>query len=401
MKQYFRKKAVTAAAFTGVLFFGMVNNLKVTWPLAQQEIAIKSEDFFSGDLIDKTEELINEHAYGKYACIENYGMLQVFLNKNEENNFEVIKDNDGALYYSYFSDGNKDMSGLAESMTEYAASIRDTDTHVVYAMTPDKMLSGITTFESGLPYHYANEDADEFLKLLDGAGVDTLDYRESILDSGIAAKDLFFQTDHHWTINTAFWAYQQLVSFMEERYGYVLDPEGIYTNIENYNQITYQDSFIGSMARKTGIYYGGVDDFTLIYPKFKTDFSFFFKNYDYEFSTEGRFEYSLLNMGPWNYEGNPYDKENDKYETYLYGNLGFVRITNQQNTDGPKVLIVKDSYMVPVAAFLANVCSEVFVVDPRYYEGSITELTKSIEDLSVVVVSFTPQNLTEEFINFE
>ena len=56
--------------------------------------------------------------------------------------------------------------------------------------------------------------------------------------------------------------------------------------------------------------------------------------------------------------------------------------------------------MVPVAAFLSTVCSDVYLVDPRYYEGNIIDFTNDIEELDYVMVAFSPQDLTEEFFRF-
>ena len=78
------------------------------------------------------------------------------------------------------------------------------------------------------------------------SGIDTLDLREGLLESGIPAKDLFFTTDHHWKIKTAFWAFGQLVHHLDGMYNKPLDPENYFTDIGNYNVIPYKDFFIGS-----------------------------------------------------------------------------------------------------------------------------------------------------------
>ena len=44
------------------------------------------------------------------------------------------------------------------------------------------------------------------------------------------------------------------------------------------------------MARKTGIYYAGVDDFTMIYPKYSTDYNLYYRTNDMEYLRKGCFE---------------------------------------------------------------------------------------------------------------
>ena len=50
------------------------------------------------------------------------------------------------------------------------------------------------------------------------------------------------------------------------------------------------NSYLGSLGRKVGKYYAGLDDFALIYPKFKTSFDVKMKSYDYELDLSGRFD---------------------------------------------------------------------------------------------------------------
>ena len=67
---------------------------------------------------------------------------------------------------------------------------------------------------------------------------------------------------------------------------------------------------------------------------------------------------------------------------------------------GIKVLFIKDSFSLPLSAFLSNVCSDVYLVDPRYYDGDITDLTNKLKT-DFVFVTFSPPNLTMEFFNFK
>ena len=143
-----------------------------------------------------------------------------------------------------------------------------------------------------------------------------------------------------------------------------------------------------------------MDDYTLIYPKFATSYQYEFTTGTSTLSTEGRFEDALLQLDMIRFNGNKYNAMADRYASYLYGNQGLAHIKNLQNEDGLKILIIKDSFMLPVFAFLSTVCSDLYLIDPRYYENNIIDYANSLEDLDYIMVSFTPQNLTEEFFNF-
>lgn len=401
MKRYFIKKAVTAGAFVVVLGTGFVMNMRNSFTEIKSSISndLKEKKEVS-TIISNVDGVINENAFAKYVGIDTYGYLQRLLLKNEENDFEVIKDNTGSLHLTYFGTGPKDVSMLADRMEFLEQNIKNKNTKLIYVNTPDKVIPGVTKFESGLPYNYANETADNFLADLKERNISSIDYRETILDNGINPYELFFKTDHHWRIETAFWAFTELANKLSTDYGMKVDNLDYYTDLANYNVLTYEDSYVGSLGRKTGTLYSGVDDFSLIYPKFETDYTFTATMGDQELNSKGIFEEALLNLSNIRYSEEKYDAKADKYSTYLHGNQGIVHVKNNKVTDGPKILLVKDSYMVPVAAFLSTICSDVYMVDPRYYEENIVDYINSVDDLDYVLVSFIPQDLTEEFFRF-
>lgn len=397
MNRYFTRKAVTAVCFSITIVGGLITNVISNSDSLRQRV--KTEDSLAS-AINGVEEVIHENVVFRNGLMNSFGYMQALMGKQEVNCFEVVQDQNGHLHYTYFGVGPKDTSQLVEKLTEYKDSIHNADTKFVYLMTPDKVIPGYTMFDLGLPYHYANETADLFLENLSAKNINYVDFRETMEQSGINPSDLFYKTDHNWKVETAFWAFGELLDQLENQFGEMFEQKEYYTDITNYNTIQYTNSFLGSMARKTGILYSGVDDFTLIYPKFQTDYSYKASIYNYSIETKGRFEQALIQLDMLRYHGGKYDDEGDKYESYLYGTKGIAHISNKLKPDAPKVLIVKDSFMTPLASFLSTVCSDIYLVDPRYYNGSIIEYTNSIDDLDYVMVSFTPQNLSDEFFKF-
>ncbi|MFB8377855.1 alginate O-acetyltransferase AlgX-related protein [Paenibacillus taichungensis] len=399
MHNFFAKKRITAFLFILVLVTFSVLNIIQSFGPIQKTLA--SADFHyseAKELIHELDDDINEHVFDKFGFVEAYGYMQTLMWKNEENNFEVVKDMEGKLHYTYFATGPTDTKDLSDRIAALGAHL-DPKTKLTYVMTPDKYVRGYTKFPEGIPYNYNNETADGFLANLKQDGIDTVDLREGLLESGIPAKDLFFITDHHWKIKTAFWAFGQLVNHLDGMYDKPLDPGHYFTDLNNYNVVPYQDIFIGSQGRKAGKYFAGDDDFDLIYPKFKTDYSFYFKTGETEATLNGRFEDALLTTYPLNVQGATYDLTADKYFTYLYGNQGIVHVVNKDKPNGLKVLFIKDSLAVPMISFLSTVVSEIYLIDPRYYTGDIVDFA-SETDLDHVFVSISPQDLVDEFFPY-
>lgn len=404
MRRFFTKKIITAFLFVVILFVLSFLNLKTAYPTLKENLmsywnsnGSKREQLST--LATNLNNTTSNEVYGKYTYVEAYGYLQKLLGKKEINNFEVVKANDGTLHYTYFTTGPNKVDTLVKRMEGLKKAASGYGSKVMYVMTPDKYIKGKTEFEKGIPYNYANETADNFLTSLKKNGVDTLDFRELMKEDGKYTPDSFYKTDHHWKVQTAFWAYTKFVDVLEGKYGLQFPDKDMYTNLNNFNQITYKDSYLGSMGRKEGILYSGAEDFTFIYPKFDTNFYFYLQEGTKKIESQGRFEQSIAFTSLLSGKGDIYDSMNDKFFTYMDGNPGFAQINNYNQPNGPKVLFIKDSLMVPVASFFSLGCSKVYMIDPRYYSGSIEDFISN-NKLDYIFVSFSPQNLTEEFFPF-
>jgi len=192
-------------------------------------------------------------------------------------------------------------------------------------------------------------------------GVETIDLREEILAEKLEYSSLFFRTDHHWTSETAFWAYTKIIAYMNNNYQFGIDER--YLDIENYTIKTYEDWFLGSQGKRTGIYYAGVDDISLIYPKFHTQMSLSIPN-ENNYRT-GSFYETIFFMDHIN-EKNYF--ELSPYSVYTDGDNSLVIIKNEEAPCDKKVLIVKDSFALPLLSFVSLCFQDVDVIDLRIYK---------------------------------
>lgn len=61
-------------------------------------------------------------------------------------------------------------------------------------------------------------------------------------------------------------------------------------------------------------------------------------------------------------------------------------MTNENNPDGPRIILIRDSFSCALAPFLALSCGELITVDLRYYDGHLlTELSDLQPDLVVLL----------------
>ncbi len=400
LEKLLKKKRMTALLFVFFLFAFSAANIRKELPFLWQavvewygkETGEKEREELAADINDA----VTEYVAGKHGFVDAYGYVQLLLGKEEEGNFEVVKDREGKLHYTYFAEGIKDTGEYARRAGRLRRMLKAEGTELLYVMPPDKFIAGHTQLSAGLPYHMANETADDFLRRLEGEDVDALDLRKDLTDSGMELSRVFYRTDHHWRTETAFWAASRFCDWMGEAYGEDIDPEGYYKEPSHYHFITYKNAFLGSMGRKAGRLYAGTDDFTLIFPKFSTDYRYR-GSHSGNRAISGRFEEVLIDWAALQGGENSFDA--DFYGAYLYGNPGFTHIENRGRQDGPDICLVKDSFAVPFAAFVSLRCRTVDLIDPRAYEGDYTEVLKN-GGYDYVILMFSPQNLTEEFFSF-
>ena len=271
-----------------------------------------------------------------------------------------------------------DVSNEVESMGALKDQLDRRGIPLLYVQAPFKLPEN----EQQLPdsvKDYANDNVDRFLEGLDAKGIDYLDLREGFWSQGMTQNQLFFDTDHHWTIDGAFKGYGRIADRLNRDYGFHIDKK--YTDIDNFNRKTYRDYYIGSMGRRVGKAFGGIDDFTLITPKFDTDYTVYERDYGGETVFEGDFQKAVLNSS-YIAKGTPPDT--NRYAVY-HGDNAELEFINHKVKSG-KVLMIKDSFGLPVYCFLSTGVHEVRALDVRLFKGSVAEYAEKYHPDVVIVL---------------
>lgn len=226
---------------------------------------------------------------------------------------------------------------------------------------------------------YITSNYDRFVEELAAQNIPTLDLTAELMAEGKYNEDIFFQTDHHWKPEIGFWAAGEICRSLNTKYGFEFNSQ--YTDLENYEVKTYQDWFLGSYGKKVGTYFtaGGADDIDLITPKFDTDLTEEqpFKNQ----VRTGSFTDTVLYMD--NISTRDYYGKNP-YAAYSGGDFRLQIVRNNLNTEGKKILLIRDSYACAVAPFLALNAGELHIVDLRdfsYFVGEKINVYEYIQEI--------------------
>lgn len=335
------------------------------------------------------DETINETLDRSHLFIQLYGGIQRLLGRRILNDvdeqYTVYKLSDGSLTFVN-PEPAENLADQANAYLRFQDALEEKGISLLYVQAPQKIGGeGAPTLPPNVT-DYGNENADEFISLITKGGADTFDFRDVLAEDGNLWTSYFFATDHHWKPETALLCLNKLIDYLNEEYDMELDPS--FTALDRYTAAVYEDIFLGSQGKRTGSLYAGMDDITVLTPDFETDFTYTIQGTTYE----GSFEECLL-FSERLEETDPF--KSNPYTIYSGGDYPFSRIINHQNPDGPKIMILKDSYSCVLTPFLAMHCSSLSIVDLRYfYDYFPTYVSWMNPDM--VIVLYTPGNLTNE-----
>ena len=326
---------------------------------------------------------------GRQEYIELFGLMQLAMNKKiviDPNYGAVYKTPDGQVVYAVEEEY---IGGCLDSMYELVNTLAQSKIPLLYVQAPFKLPDA----HSQLPptvTNYSRLNADRFVDALTGANVYCFDLRPALRNSGKTQNELFYKTDHHWTTEAAFFGTAQIVKKLNTDFGFQID-ESLY-GAENYDFRKYSDFYIGSIGRRVGRIYGGLDDFTLITPNFKTDFSL---SIDGEALPGGSFEDAVLNK---KFIGEKLPPSTNRYAVYP-GDYAELIFKNHLVGDG-KILVIKDSFGVPVYSFLSIGVHEVRAIDVRLFKGDVCEYATGYKP-DIVILLYNEDCFNDKLFDFK
>ena len=195
-----------------------------------------------------------------------------------------------------------------------------------------------------------NAHLDEMYSAVQAAGGNVFDMRETL--GSHAEEYIFYRTDHHWTSLGAYYGYTGLATAL----GYTPVP------LNDYTETVRSTEFYGTVFSSSGVRWVRPDTISTYVP----DDGITVASHTYD------------------NKGNPVEEPRqlydtsflsvkDKYSMFLGGNQPLGVVKNANNPDGPRLLIIRDSYADSLVPFLTPHFSEIHLLDLRYYKLSIAD----------------------------
>lgn len=296
----------------------------------------------------------NDQFAGRDFWIKSASSLQYAMGSKDINGVYIGK---GGYYFERILDSQVSENRYQNNLSildEFALRQAKQGTKTFFLPVPPKntILSGF------LPSNAICFDAGKFFRLAAGRlqKAACIDIRPQ-LESGSQTTQVYFKTDHHWTMDGAYLAYTAFNNLA----GAPVLP------LAHFSPKCASKKFLGTLYSKAPFFDTEPDQFFLPVCLASADIWIDSKK------TASLYEWSKL-------------KEKDKYGVYFGGNFGIIQIQMPQIKSGKKLVIVKDSFANSLTPFLMEHYSEITLLDLRYYNHSVSGFLQGYKPDEVLVL---------------
>jgi len=296
----------------------------------------------SGKFSPKYETYVNDQFPLRDTWVTLKAGCDRLMGKTEENGVYLGKD--GYLMEAFNPPPQKQLDATLTAMTDFAQSHSNIKQYALIAP------NAVNILEEKLPFAAPAIDQNPYIDTvkdtLNEAGLTFIDVRDTLSEH--KDEGIYYQTDHHWTTQGAWFAFNETAKIME------IDASSL-----EYESVPVSESFQGTLSAKSGFRSGKKEELSVFLPTGDAPSSVV--NYVNEQKKSGSF-YVTEQL-----------KVRDKYALFFNGNHPQVKISTPVK-ENRTLLILKDSYANCFVPFLAPHYRNIIMVDPRYYYGDLEKL---------------------------
>lgn len=334
---------------------------------------------------------------GRESLLAIRSRLQDRLGDSADAGFTLLRDRNGVLNVgSPFPPDTSQLHELAARLYWLKRYAAGSGTRMIYLTPPDRVVKGYSEYSRGLPYRNLNPVQDSFLFYIGEYGVDYLDARAALAESGLTPAAWLFRTDSRWTPTAAFATFQRLLPEMDRRFGMDLDPDKRLVDPENYEFVKIPHPFLGDLGRMAGKEFSGLDAFTAVAPKFENRYAVEWVGLDGSYRTGAGA--TLLHPAALRFE----DLDTfAPYDYYLSGLKSWALVKNVEHPEKPSLLLLHDRDGAVLLPLLAPAFGETHAIlsAPGEYAVNIDQYLAS-NHFDFIIVALGPTSYTEAGMNF-
>ena len=329
------------------------------------EKLFRDGNFFNGQFMRDFETYTTDQFIGRDAWVDLKARTERALGKKENNNV-YFADNDTLI--TRFDQPAADR--VTENLNYVNKFVENVDIPVVFSLIPTQACIWADRLPEGAP----NASQTDLMTQAQGAvtGATWADVYTPLMEH--KDEDIFYRTDHHWTSLGAYYGYTGLASAL----GYTPVP------LTDYTPTVRSTEFYGTVFSSSGVRWVKPDTITTYVP----DDGITVVSHTYDNSGNPVEEQRALYV-------ESFLSVKDKYSMFLGGNQSLGVVTNTNNPDGPKLLIIRDSYADSLVPFLTAHYSEIHLIDPRYYHLSVKDYVEQNGIDQALVLYSVPNFVTD------
>ena len=253
---------------------------------------------------------------------------------------------------------------VEENLSYLTSFISQAEVPVYFGLIP----TAASVWQDKLPNGAPTLDEDAWIAhLYSRSGAQTLDLASAL--NSHSEEDIYYRTDHHWTTLGAYYGANAILSAMGL-------PE---LRLSDYSPITVTTEFLGTNYSSAGAWWTEPDIIMAYVPEDGTEVTSNFTRKD----ESGRL------YAP------EYLEVKSKYAYFLGGNQPLCVIRSQ--SDGPNILVIRDSYSDCLAPFLSDRFQEVHLFDLRYNRLSCLTYIQE-HDIDMVLILYSVETYVSEVL---
>lgn len=300
------------------------------------------ENLESGKFMEDAEDYVNDHVIGRDFWVALKAWSERLSGKQENNGVYFGKE-DTLLNRL----DEPDYDTLMTSAGYVNDLVYNLNVPVYFGIIPSSTEIWSDRLPAGAPTADEKTIIDDLYDTVQTFTIDMYSALEEHKD-----EEIYYRTDHHWTSLGAYYGYTGLATAL----GYTPVP------LNDYTETVRSTAFYGTVFSSSGVRWVRPDTISTYVP----DDGITVASHTYD------------------NKGNPVEEPRqlydtsflsvkDKYSMFLGGNQPLGVVKNANNPDGPRLLIIRDSYADSLVPFLTPHFSEIHLLDLRYYKLSIAD----------------------------
>ena len=318
---------------------------------------ISPEALADGTLTRSLSDFCADQFPARSAFVSAKAATELLLGRQQNN--DVLLGNDGYLIkrQEYTEENRQTLEQNLAYAARFAKAMGEQNIPFAMAVIP----RSVDVNKQHLPTLYDTSASDAAWSWLENActanSLSVQNLTKPLMGAADAGEQIWFKTDHHWTVRGAYHAYVALADTL----GYVPYP---YTD---FTEQTITERFLGTTYSSSGMYWTDGEHLTLA--RYEGDEQLVTEIIEGGCVTktiEGLYDLDAV-------------RTHDEYNVFLGGTNTHIRVTDPTDQDKPTLILLKDSFAQSLAPYLAR-HYQLVLLDPRTYKtanGSISELIAS------------------------